>query len=382
MTAIGEGPDAFWEALLQGRCGVRRLTRTDADRYRNPLGYEVPLPDPLVAERPDLGRGSALMLRTARAAVEEAGLAQGGTYAPDRIGVVVGSALLDLRVAEDMLCGDGPSADFVANFNMSATVARAFGFTGGHVTFANACGAGAVAVAVAADLVEQEELDCAVAIGVDTITESMFGLADRANPRLPPFVAPFDRSGAGPLLGEGAAALILEREQNASRRGARLFGELLGAGIQCDAMSTHAPCEEGVSVTIAEALRRAVVLPSAIDYVCAHGTGTEANDRVETRALKRVLGERALQIPVSSIKSMVGHTSGASAAIAIVASLMAIETGVAPPTIHLTECGDGLDLNYVPNRPQVCSIDTALVNGFGFGGNNCCVVVRRSGRES
>jgi 3-oxoacyl-[acyl-carrier-protein] synthase II len=376
LTPIGEGPEAFWAALLAGRSGVRRLARTDARWYRNPFGCEIPTPDPLNPDRPELGRGSALLLRATRAAAVEADLAH-APYPATRIGVVVGSALLDLRTAEDLLCAGRITPAFIRDFSMAGTIARDLGLGGADLTLANACAAGAVAVAVAADWIAAGELDCVVAAGADTISESMLGLADRANLRTPTRIAPFDRKRGGPLLGEGAAAVVLERADGAVARRARVYGEIAGAGLTCDAASTHAPSEDGVAAAIAEALARAGVAPAAVDYVCAHGTATPANDTVETAALVRVLGPRAHAIPVSAIKSMIGHTSGASGAVALVATLLAIEHGVVPPTMNLEEPDEGLTLNYVPNRPQPWRVDTALVNAFGFGGNNCCLVARR-----
>lgn len=375
VTAIGDGPAAFWQALVRGTNGVGTLTRTDPAWYRNPRAAEVPLPDPLNADRPDLGRASALLLRVCRAAAAEAGLAD---LLPARVGVVVGSALLDLRDAEDMLCADAPRAGFVERFSMAATVARDLGLDGHGITFPNACGSGTLAIAVAADLIATGELDAVLAAGADTYTESMLGLADRANLRRPTCVAPFDRKRGGPLLGEGAAALVLERADGARRRGATIFAEVAGAGLSCDARSTHKTCVDGVRAAIRAALQRSGVAPDEVDYVCAHGTATDVNDLAETEALKHELGARARQIPVSAIKSMIGHTSGASGAVALLAALLAIEHRTAPPTINLTDPDPAFDLDFVANRAQPRPIDVALVNGFGFGGSNACVVLRRA----
>jgi 3-oxoacyl-[acyl-carrier-protein] synthase II len=377
MCAIGEGPEAFWRALLAGRSGVRRVRRTTPAWYRNPLACEIETADPLVPDRPELGRASALLLRTVRAAVEDAGLAAPAPYAAARMGVVVGSALLDLRDAEDMACAEAPAPRFIARFSLSATVARALGFRGRHVTFANACGAGTLAVAVAADLVSGGALDLAIAAGADTITESILGFSDKANLRAPTMIAPFDRRRGGPLMAEGAAAVVLEADTAAGARGARIWGEVAGAGISCDAVSTQKTAEEGVAAALAETLTRAGVRAEDVDYVCAHGTATDTNDAAETGALKRVLGAHARRIPVSAIKSMIGHSSGASGTIAVVASLLAIRDGVVPPTINLLHPDEGFDLNYVPNHPQPWPVRTALVDGFGFGGTNCCVLLRR-----
>jgi 3-oxoacyl-[acyl-carrier-protein] synthase II len=276
-----------------------------------------------------------------------------------------------------MLCGEHPTASFIDNFSMAACVARDLGVQGYNITFPNACGSGTLAVAVAADLIAIGKLDAVIAAGADTYTESMFGLADRANLRAPRCMAPFDRHRGGPLLGEGAAALILEGETSARERRARVFGEVTGAGVTCDAVSTHKTTMEGVSAAITQALSRSGMCAQDIDYVCAHGTATDVNDVAETRALERVLGARASAIPVSAIKSMLGHTSGASGAVAVVAALLAIEHGIAPPTMNLANQDPELGLNYVPNRAQRWSINTALVNAFGFGGTNACVVLRR-----
>ena len=189
---------------------------------------------------------------------------------------------------------------------------------------------------------------------------------------------PFDVERRGLTLGEGAGILVLESEDHARRRGARVFGEIAGAGISCDASHLTAPHPEsrGAILALSSALRDAAVAPAAIDYVNAHGTGTPQNDLSESTALKRVLGEAAARVPVSSIKGLIGHLLGAAGAVEAIATLVALADGVVPPTTGLRETDPACGLDFVPGAARHRPLAIAVSNSYGFGGNNCSLVLR------
>lgn len=191
---------------------------------------------------------------------------------------------------------------------------------------------------------------------------------------------PFDRDRRGLSLGEGAGVVVLESEEHARARGARVLAELAGAGMSCDASHPTAPHGEarGAVLALEAALRDADASPAEIDYVNAHGTGTVQNDASETFALKRVLGPAAERIAVSSTKALIGHLLGAAGAVEAIVTILAIEDGWAPPTLHLHAADPACDLDYVPNVGRRLAIGGALSNSYGFGGNNCSLVLRRA----
>jgi 3-oxoacyl-[acyl-carrier-protein] synthase II len=373
VTAIGESVPAFWAGLAAGRCGARPIRGFDTRAYRATTAYELATPG-VALDGDGRGRTAGLLLQAVGEALADAALAAGG-HGPSRVGVVVGSALTELRAAEAMAEGD-VHPGYLRHLSLAGEIARRIGARGPQHTLANACAAGSYAVAVGADLLAAGEADCVVVAAGDTITESMFGQADRVNPHVPTCIAPFSEGRDGVLLGEGAAVLVLEHAEAAARRRVPVQGVIAGYAMGCDARKITAMDLDRVAGVMAAALADAGIAADEIDYVSAHGTGTPMNDRVEAEAIDRVLGARARAIPVSAIKSMIGHTSGGAGALALVSTLLAMRHGLVPPTVNLERQDPAIPFNCVPNRAQAGTVRTALVNAFGFGGTDCCLVVR------
>jgi 3-oxoacyl-[acyl-carrier-protein] synthase II len=259
-------------------------------------------------------------------------------------------------------------------------IARALQARGPRTTIMTACSSSAVSIGWAADLVSSGAVDVAIAGGAEglcRLTAAGFGALRATSPEL---CRPFDAERKGLNLGEGAAALVLEAEDGARRRGARILGRVAGYGVTADPHHMTAPHPEGDGA--ARAMRAALfdagLSPAAIGYINAHGTATPHNDAAETRAIKAVFGELAPRIPVSSIKSMVGHTLGAAGAIEAVASLLALTRGFLPPTVNHHRAEEGFGLDYIPGAAREARVDAVLSSSFAFGGNNAVLVFTRA----
>jgi 3-oxoacyl-[acyl-carrier-protein] synthase II len=242
-----------------------------------------------------------------------------------------------------------------------------------------ACSSGATAVGFARDLIVQGDASIMITGGVEPLSRTTFATFNALQAVDPEYCKPFDLKRQGLSLGEAAAFLILESLAHALKRKARIYGEILGYGVTCDAHHMTAPDPEGSGAvrSIRAALQDADLLPAAVDYICAHGTATPANDAMEAKAIREVFEKDATRIPVSSIKSMTGHTLGASGALAAVASLIAIRDGFIPPTIHHEAPDPGCDLDFVSTGARPAVLNVVLANAFAFGGNNTSLLLGR-----
>jgi len=331
----------------------------------------------------------------AKQAVAHAGLEINDANA-DRIGTIIGSGvggLLTMETQAHVLEGKGPGrvSPFTVPMmipNMATGLAAiALGTKGPSSAVATACAAGSNAVGDAFRLLQMGKADAMVCGGAESAITPL-GVAGFASAKALSFrnddpataSRPFDKDRDGFVIGEGAGVLVLETLEHAQARGATILGEVVGYGMTCDAHHITSPTPGGVGG--AEAMRLALadggIDPSKIDYVNAHGTSTPANDKNETSAIKSALGERALQIPVSSTKSMTGHLLGGSGGIEAVACVLALQHGVVPPTINHTTPDPDCDLDVVPNQARDQTLGTVLSNSFGFGGHNVCLAFKRA----
>ena len=394
LTPIGCSLEQYQSALREGRDGVGRIRSFDAARHRVARAAELQgfepekqIGDP---QRASMARGTQMALVAAAQAIEDARLNL-ALEDRSRIGVILGTDLggmpsshhgyQDLhhpyRQRRDV--PDSWRALLLDSFIASVAdqVAAAHGLHGTTLVMSTACSAGLHALAVGVDAIRSGESDVMLVGGVDPLSEmphAGFGvLRSLASDR----IRPFDKNRDGTILGEAAAVLVLEGEDHARRRGARIRAELAGWGGSTDAYHMTRPEEtgQGPARAMKAALEDAGVAPEEIDYVKAHGTATPANDVIETRALKLVFGE-STRVPISSLKSMIGHSLGASGAVEAVGALLAMGGGFLPPTINLTTPDPECDLDYVPNESRARELRTILVNAFGFGGNNAAVVFR------
>jgi 3-oxoacyl-[acyl-carrier-protein] synthase II len=262
---------------------------------------------------------------------------------------------------------------------ISTTVGRHFGLRGPNCVVPTACAAGNYAISIARDWIESGRVDLAFAGGADPLSIVSFTGFGRMFALSPDRCRPFDKNRKGILPGEGAGILVLESLESARARGARIYAEVVGYGLSCDAHHPTMPHPEGIGVRMAmqRALRDADLEPRDVDYLCAHGTGTQANDKIEASAIQAFFSEHASELPVSSLKSMIGHTMGAASAIEAIACVLAIDTGIVPPTINYETPDPACPLDVVPNTARKMQVDVALNNAYAFGGNNSSVVFSR-----
>ncbi|MGH2738944.1 MAG: beta-ketoacyl-ACP synthase II [Actinomycetota bacterium] len=398
VTPVGIGLDPFWGSLVNGRSGVGKVEAFDASEFSSRIAAEVhdfrpdEHMDPATVRRMD--RFAQFALAAARLAVDDAGL-ELDSISRDRVGVVVGTGIGGVAAHEEqnrIFLERGPSRvspRLVAMMipNMAAgQIAMHLGLTGPNDCTVTACAAGAHAIARAVDLIRERRADVCLAGGCEAaitpLTLAGFCAARALSTRNddPEGASrPFDRGRDGFVLGEGAVILVLEGLDSATARGARVYAEVAGYGLSADAHHETAPEPEGAGATAAMngALADAGLRPEAVGYINAHGTSTQLGDIAETRAIKRVFGNRGSAPAVSSTKSVTGHLVGAAGAAEAAATALALDRGVLPPTINYDEPDPECDLDYVPWEPREVRIEAALSNSFGFGGQNASIALTR-----
>ena len=397
VNAIAENMDDFAAALQNGTCGIGPVTLFDTDGYRTHIGAQVNGFDarqhiPAVYSLKRMSRSDCMAMAATLEALAEADLLSMADRMADRTGVIVGGGAGGMLECETVFAryleagADRMPASPFAAFSCASSadhIATHLNLMGPRTTFMTACSSGATAIGFARDLIRSHAADIMVCGGTEPmcrITYSAFNALQAVDPEP---CKPFDRHRRGLTLGEGAGIVILESLDHARRRGAPIYGEILGCGITCDANHMTAPDTEGIgaAAAMAAALADAGVSAQRVDYINAHGTATPANDRMESLAIGRVFGNRARHIPVSSTKSMIGHTLGAAGAIEAVACLLAIERAFIPPTVHHNAPDDECLLDVVPGCSRPARIDTVLSNSFAFGGNNTALVLGRFTEE-
>jgi 3-oxoacyl-[acyl-carrier-protein] synthase II len=410
----GIGRQAFWDACTNGHSGIGPITAFDASTFPIKIAGEVKdfdvcrwLPDHCKKAQKIMGRATRFGIGAAGMALEDAGIDM-ASEDTEKVGVVMGSGLVPIDMSEimpmlktvmdhegdfDLTKLDPANGSplfplwllkYLPNM-VSAHISMAFNAQGPNSTITTACVAGTQAIGEGFRMVARGEADLAIAGGADSRLDPLLLMAYTALGTLSkgacsPAEAsrPFDRLRDGFVLGEGAGVLILEDFERARKRGARIYSEVLGFGSSFDAYSITKPDPEGKggSRAIRNALTEAKVNPDEVGYINAHGTSTRLNDAMETAAVKHALGDSAKRTPISSIKSMIGHSIGASGAVEAVAMAMTLAEDVIPPTINLTHPDPSCDLDYTPNTARDLSPRVALSTSFGFGGQNGALVMR------
>jgi 3-oxoacyl-[acyl-carrier-protein] synthase II len=399
VSPVGCGVEKFWDSIRSGRGGIGRITSFDASAMASQIAGEVRDFDldayvPKKEQR-RMDRFSHYAAGAAKMAVADSGLDL-TTEDMERIGVIIGSGiggLQTLEIQHTTLVEKGPSRcspfmipQMIPNI-AGGLVAIEHGFKGPNYSVVSACASAAHSMGDALRLIQRGDADVMVTGGAEAAVCplgvagfcAMRALSTR-NDDPEHASRPFDRDRDGFVIADGSGILILEEMEHAMGRGARIYAELAGYGMTCDAFHMTAPAEDGAGATRAMrlAMRDAGLTPDDIDYVNAHGTSTELNDKIETRAIKQALGEsRARQIMVSSTKSMTGHLLGAAAGIESAACAMALCEGVAPPTINHVNPDPECDLDYVANTAREVKIRACLNNSLGFGGHNACLVIKK-----
>jgi 3-oxoacyl-[acyl-carrier-protein] synthase II len=388
ISSVGTGVAEFGEALRTGRSNVRPISQFGTEGFAHNNGCEVADFDPAKwihrTDLDELGRASQFSVAAARLAVEDSGM-DAQSLADGRCLISIGttdgeSHDLDRLVAQEIDGGpesiDPVLAKRISAGRLSTAIARELRL--GNVetsTIATACSAGNYAIGNGFDAIRLGDADFALCGGADAVCRKTFTIFYRLRSIAPDCCRPFDRNRMGILTGEGAGVLMVESLDSALARGARIYSEVLGYGLSCDAYHPVAPHQPGLARCMDLALRDAGVKPSEVDLISAHGTGTKANDMTETAAIRDLYGDSLPRIV--SMKSMLGHTMGAASALAAVGCSLAITGGFIPPTINHVETDPECAIDCVPNESVPADLRIVQNNGWAFGGNNAVVILGR-----
>jgi 3-oxoacyl-[acyl-carrier-protein] synthase II len=398
ITPIGNNLAQYWEGLLSGRNGIGLITLFDASRHECKIAGEVKGFDPHEymdrKEAKRMDRFAQFAVAASKQAIADAQFVINDLNA-EQVGIIIGTGVGGIKVMEDQneIClTKGPSRCspftipmMIANMAAGLTAIHT-GAKGPNSCTVTACAAGSNAIGEAFRLIQYGYAKTMICGGTEAAVTPLsvagFGSAKALSMRNDePLKAcrPFDKDRNGFVMGEGAGILLLEELEQALSRGARIYGEIVGYGMTCDAYHMTSPVPEGEGATraIKLALKDGNITPEQISYINAHGTSTPANDSTETKAIKNALGGRAYKVAVSSTKSMTGHLLGGSGGIEAVATVMAIAQDQIPPTINLDHPDPECDLDYVPHKSRVQKVEVALSNSFGFGGHNVTLVFKK-----
>jgi 3-oxoacyl-[acyl-carrier-protein] synthase II len=397
VSPLGIGVDETWKGLVEGRSGITRITKFDASKLPSQIAGEVKnfkpqdfMPEKLVSR---VDTFIQYAIASARMALEDAKLVE--VELGERAGVIIGVGMGGVGQVEHYTrILDERGYKRVTPFfipmiipNMAAgQVAILFGAKGPNLAVCTACAAGNHAIGEAYRMIKNGLIDIAICGGTESLITpltvagfSVMKALSTRNDEPEKASRPFDAKRDGFVIAEGSGILVLEELTHAQKRGAKVYAELIGYGATCDAyhMTAPSPDGEGAETCMKLALEDANIAPNEVDYINAHGTSTPLNDVAETKAIKKVFGEHAYKLMVSSTKSMTGHLLGGAGGLEAVITVKALETGIVPPTINLEEPDPECDLDYVPNQARRANIKVAMSNAFGFGGTNACLVFKK-----
>lgn len=398
ISAIGNDTASYWNALKQGVSGIGPITQFDSGAFPSKQAFEVKDFDPTVymekKESRRIDRYAQFAIGASAQALKDAGLDLTKVDL-DRMGVIVGSGIGGFHTLEEqhttlVLKGPNRVSPFIIPMliiNLAAgLVAMKWKFRGPNLAAVTACASGAHAIGTAARIIERGDADMMLAGGAEAaITPLGFsgfcnmGALSTRNDEGAAACCPFDARRDGFIMGEGSGMVVLESLEHARARGANIIAELIGFGYSADAHHMTAPDPEGRGAALAmrRCLEDSGLKPGDVDYINAHGTSTQLNDKCETMAIKEVFGDQARKVAISSTKSMIGHTLGASGALELVAITLAARDGFIPPTINYAMPDPACDLDYTPNKGVAKGIKVALSNSFGFGGQNAVLMVKK-----
>ncbi|MFN4227605.1 MAG: beta-ketoacyl-ACP synthase II [Candidatus Ratteibacteria bacterium] len=397
VTPIGNDLKTTWENLINGVSGVDKIKSFDVSSYDTQIGAEVKnfnLENIHPKEKRRMDLFVQFAIKATNEAIKDSGL-ELSEEEKNNVGVIIGAGIGGLRIIEQqhkILLEQGP--DRVSPFLIpmlipdiaSGHIAILYGFKGVNFCTVSACASGAHALAISLNLIRSGVADIIISGGTESCITPL-GLAgfcsmkalSRRNDQPQKASRPFDRERDGFVMGEGAGVVILESLEHAKKRNANIYCEFVGAGMSCDAYHITAPDADGYGayLSMKYALLDAKINPEDVDYINAHGTSTPLNDKSETLAIKKLFGQNAYKIPVSSIKSMIGHTLGAAGAIEFISTCLTIKTNIIPPTINYEYPDPECDLDYVPNIAREKEVEVAISNSFGFGGHNVTLVLKK-----
>lgn len=398
ISPIGIGKEVFFSSLKEGKSGVDIIRRFNPEGLSTKIAAEVKDFEPIdyidKKEAKRMDRYTQFAVAASKMASEDAHMNH-EEVDEDRMGVCLGSGIGGIETLENqykVMAEKGPgrvSPFFIPMMisNIAAGyISMTFNAKGPSLTVVTACASSTNAIGEAYRMIERDDADIMIAGGTEaSITPlsiagfcSMKALSER-NDEPQKASRPFDKNRDGFVMGEGAGILVMEELEHAKKRGARIYGEIVGYGSTSDAyhITAPAPGGEGAFKAMKKAMEDACIIPEQIDYINAHGTSTELNDKYETMAVKKLLGQNAYKVPISSTKSMTGHLLGAAGAVEAIACLMAINEGIIPPTINYRKADENCDLDYVPNVCKKANVNYAMSNSLGFGGHNASIILKK-----
>ncbi len=387
ISSIGIGKDAFWDSLLQGKSGISPVTAFDTTSHFTHNGGEIKNfhPEEFILKKrlKFMNRATQMVLASTKLALEDATLTR-EQLVGYRVGVSQGTTMGAIHAIEEidqrLVKSETVDRELLCQLpthTVPSAIARELSLYGPNVMFSTACAAGNYSIAYAYDLIRLNRADMAIAGASDPFSRIEFTGFNQFSAVAPEKCQPFDKNRKGMILAEGAGTLILESLENALNRKANIYAEIGGYGLSCDAHHMTNASIEGIAECMRKALREAKISVDQVDYISAHGTGTRANDRAECAAIKEVFGTRYRGIPISSIKSMLGHTMGAASALEAIACALAVTNNVIPPTINFETIDPECDIDCVPNQARKHTVNIALNNSYAFGGNNACLVLKK-----
>jgi 3-oxoacyl-[acyl-carrier-protein] synthase II len=387
ISSIGIGWEEFWDSLLKGKSGISPVSSFDTTNHFTHYGGEVKIfkPEDFISEERlnFMNRATQMALAAAKLAIEDAGIIP-EFLDNHKVGVSFGTTLGDAQTIEEidmLLINNKPIIESlicqIPTYAAPSNIAKEYKVNGPNFMFSTACAAGNYAICYGYDLIKLNRTDIVFAGGSDPFSRIEYTGFNQLSAVAPEKCQPFDKNRKGMMVAEGAGVLILEPLENALKRSAPIYAEILGYGLSCDAQHMTQPSVEGIATCIIKAMLEAGIEKEDVDYICAHGTGTIANDRAECAAIKEVFGPRYKKIPISSIKSMLGHTMGAASALEAIVCALVVKNDIIPPTINFETPDPECDIDCVPNQARKHIINIALNNSYAFGGNNACLVIKK-----
>jgi 3-oxoacyl-[acyl-carrier-protein] synthase II len=387
ISSIGIGWEEFWDNLLKGKSGISPVSSFDTTNHFTHNGGEVKnfkAEDFIPKERLNsLSRASQMALAGAKLALIDAHLSN-KDFTHAKVGTSMGITSGPIQVIEHindkLIKNEELENDLIIQLPVhteSAIISKELGLDGPNALFSTACSAGNYAISYGYDLIRLNRADIVLAGASDPFSRISFTGFNQFSAVAPEKCQPFDKNRKGMMVAEGAGILILESLKSAIQRNAPIYAEILGYGLSCDAFHMTTSSIEGIIACMKKAIRETGIAIEEVDYISAHGTGTLTNDRNECAAIKEIFRSRYQKIPISSIKSMLGHTMGAASVIEAISCALAVKNDLVPPTINYETPDPECDIDCVPNQSRKHTVTIALNNSYAFGGNNACLVLKK-----
>lgn len=390
ISAIGQDKESFWNNVKKGTNGISKVRSFETERFGRHMGgeienFEVEDFFPGEEEVAKMGRAKQMMLAASAECLKDCGYEVGDDRF--RVGVAIGTTMGESKELEAVATALHAEGDDAMNYNavvdyppytIPQAVARYFKLYGPNLMLPNACAAGNFSIGYAIHCLRNGSADAMLAGGADAFSRYAYSGFNRLGAISPDVPRPFSKDRKGMIPGEGAAALFIETYESAVARGAQIYAEIVGYGESCDAHHITQPHDLGIAQAVRSALAFGSIDPKEISFISCHGTGTPTNDVTESRALRCVFGDAMASIPVTSVKSMIGHPMGAASSIECVATLLSIKHQYITPTINFDEVDPNCDVDCVPNEGRSASVNYVLKTSSAFGGNNSSVIFKKA----